>query len=453
MNNLSWPPAERLYKGCRVWLSITVGALLLWRSLSAQPRMLTASEVAAVALEHNHDVRIARNAVEISENNRRPGNAGLLPSVSLNANFNYGNNNTSLRFAGNIPPVENPAARNTVLATNLAVNYTVFDGLQGWFTLRRFGATEERSETEYRLAMENTLLQTLQAYYELSRAEKNLAIGRAALELSSERLRRARARFESGNAPRSEILGAQVDLNADSSVYANARLAVENAKRSLNRLAGGKLGADFSIDTTVLLNAPVTLEAVLAAALENNVNVVLAEKRRQEAEWDVKLAQAAVYPRLDLNAQYGISQQNNDAGILLENRTFGFSGGLTFRFNIFDGSRAKIRIQNAETSVKTNELARERAKLVVEEQTRNAYALYQTRRFLLDLETRNGEVARENYERLGEQFRQGLANGTQYREAQINWVRAQAARENARIALKISEIELLTLSGALLKSE
>jgi outer membrane protein TolC len=71
----------------------------------------------------------------------------------------------------------------------------------------------------------------------------------------------------------------------------------------------------------------------------------------------------------------------------------------------------------------------------------------------LELETRNSDVARENYERQTEQFKQGLANGTQYREAQVNWVRAQAARENARIALKISEIELLALSGNLLKSE
>ena len=435
------------------WPAILAMTLSGMGRLDAQPRILTASEAAALALEHNHDVLIARNAVDVAENNRRPGNAGLLPSVGLNANFNYGNNNTSLRFAGNIPPVENPSAGNTVVGTNLAVSYTVFDGLQGWFTLRRFGATEERAETEYRMALENTVLQTLQAYYELSRAERNLVIGRAALDLSAERLRRARARFESGNAPRSEILGAQVDLNADSAVFVNARLAVENAKRTLNRLAGGKLGVDFSIDTTVRLNAPVGLDAVLPAAVENNVNVVLAERRRQEAEWDVKLAKAGVLPRLDLNAQYGISQQNNDAGILLENRSFGFSGGLTFRFNIFDGSRAKIRIQNAEMSVKTNELARERARLVVEEQTRNAFALYENRRFLLELETRNGDVARENYERITEQFKQGLANGTQYREAQVNWVRAQAARENARIALKISEIELLALSGNLLKSE
>jgi outer membrane protein TolC len=68
----------------------------------------------------------------------------------------------------------------------------------------------------------------------------------------------------------------------------------------------------------------------------------------------------------------------------------------------------------------------------------------------LGLESRNVLTARENYERLAEQFRQGLANGTQLREAQVNWIRAQAAKENARIALKLSEIELIALSGQLL---
>ncbi|MCS7085100.1 MAG: TolC family protein [Bacteroidia bacterium] len=452
------PTIENQASGPIAWTRRIVGTTFALCSAiglrcAAQAPVFTAADVAAAALEYNHDVLIARKALEIAENNSKPGNAGWFPTLSLNANVNYGNNNTRLRFAGNLPPVENPGAQNVVAATNATLNYVVFDGLQTLFAFRRLEAVEERTEVEYRLAVENTLLQTLLAYHEVLRAEIQLRIGRAAMELSAERLLRAKARFESGNAPRSEILGAQVDLNADSAAFANARLTLDNAKRALNRCAGGRLGENFSLDTSLKLMDEIALEPILNAAMENNVNIVLAQKRCREAEWEVKVAQSALYPRLDLTAQYGLTQQNNDAGILLESRTFGFSGALSFRFNVFDGGRARIRIQNAETTLKSLDLAREKARLTVEEQTRNAYALYQTRRYLLNLETRNAEVARENHERLGEQFKQGTATGIQYREAQIQWIRAQAARENARIALKISEIELAALAGTLLSPQ
>jgi len=79
----------------------------------------------------------------------------------------------------------------------------------------------------------------------------------------------------------------------------------------------------------------------------------------------------------------------------------------------------------------------------------NTYANYQNNLFLLEKEEDNLTTAQLNFERSQTALRLGQINATQFREAQINLIRAQRSINNLYYQAKLSEVQLYRLSGVL----
>ena len=67
------------------------------------------------------------------------------------------------------------------------------------------------------------------------------------------------------------------------------------------------------------------------------------------------------------------------------------------------------------------------------------------------MEEQNREVARENNEIAIERYRVGTSSPLELREAQINLLEANLRFLNAAYSIKTGEIDLLMLSGKILK--
>lgn len=155
-------------------------------------------------------------------------------------------------------------------------------------------------------------------------------------------------------------------------------------------------------------------------------------------------------PVLNLTAGYGYTQNQNDAGILLQSQNLGFNAGLTLQWTIFNGSRTHIQIRNAQIAMETNDLVRKKAELQIERDIKNVFANYENALRIIELEKLNVETSNLNFERTDEQYRLGRITNTQYREAQRNLIQSRLNLSNAYYQYKLAEIELLRLSGQLL---
>ena len=77
------------------WLMITASGL----SAQEAGDSLRLEEALMRSLAENHDIRSARYQDTVSQNEANPGNAGLLPTISLNGSYQEQLQSTETQFA------------------------------------------------------------------------------------------------------------------------------------------------------------------------------------------------------------------------------------------------------------------------------------------------------------------------------------------------------------------
>ncbi|MDX1544519.1 MAG: TolC family protein, partial [Christiangramia sp.] len=136
-----------------ILILITVCSYPAW---SQQP-VLTKDEAVVQALEENFGIRLARNDVEIAENNQSIWNSGYLPSLSGVAGANYDLNDRITEPEGG-EIVDQRDIENTRYNASINLDYTLFDGLGRLYNYKSLKEQYDLSQLEARETIENTIL-------------------------------------------------------------------------------------------------------------------------------------------------------------------------------------------------------------------------------------------------------------------------------------------------------
>jgi outer membrane protein len=205
----------------------------------------------------------------------------------------------------------------------------------------------------------------------------------------------------------------------------------------------------FTVADDFDINYNIKPDRILEQAKENNANLLVAEYNLNAARLDEKIANADRYPSLQLNASYGFNRQENEAGFIATQEQLGFQGGVAVNYALFDANVRSRQIQNAAigTEIEEQNVA------FIEEQIKrdvlNAYATYENNLYLLRKEEDNLETAELNFERSQTALKLGQVNATQFREAQLNLIRARRSINNLYYNAKVAEVRLYRLAGIL----
>jgi len=185
-------------------LWILLLTFLISRSAMAQ-KLLSLEEVIQITLEENYGIKVARNEISIAENNFHPGKAGLLPTLDVSGNYQYGRNNTTQQFVGQ-EPNEIRGAVSTSYGSSVDLGYTLFDGLGNVYNFKKLKSTLAMVDAQTRADIELIIMDVITAYYSLARTQENYRIASEALEISNERLQRALAEIQFGQSTRRNYL-------------------------------------------------------------------------------------------------------------------------------------------------------------------------------------------------------------------------------------------------------
>ena len=435
-----------------------VGLLLIFLScnwhIAAQSTLtgstLTLSDAIAQALEHNYDLLLAQNEAEVDALNHHPGNAGLLPTIAVNSSYNYSRNNTELEFANDIPPNNTDGAQSRSVQYGLQFNYRLFDGLGSVYSYRQLGNSAAIGDLEARITAESILLQTVELYLNTVLAQEQIQITWNHLQISADRLRRANVAQEVGASNQLERLGAEVNYNADSITWMNARIQYDELKRGLCLIMGQPIDIQFSVENRIELSAPLDQETLIKEAGTNNAALLSSAYAIQSAELGVKKAKSSRAPVLDFTAGYGFTQNNNDVGILLRQQNLGLNAGVTLRWNLFNGGQVHRSVAIAKSALESNEIMAQKVSSTVKRDVLNAYEQYEHLSNIWPLQQLNTRVAKRFLEQSKEQFELGIISATAYREAQNDLLQAELTEQSTQVQLKLAELELLRLSGRLI---
>ncbi len=432
----------------------------IFSSLTAQEEMLSKEEAATLALENNFGIKVARNQVEIAENNKGVLNSGYLPTVTANAGANYNRDDAVIEFPGQLNPDGSPRADVNIYKAEaqrynsaVNVNYTLFDGMGRLYNYKRLKEQYQLSELQARETIENTLLQLFSVYFEVARLTENENVLQQALEISTQRITRAEYAFEYGQNTKLDILNAQVDVTNDSITLLVTQLQLANTKRDLNVVLNQNLNQTFEVDTLIQFIPKLRLDELITQAESNNVAILQTERNLAINAYDIKVDKSGYLPTVGLNGTYGWNLNQSAASAFFpgtNNENWNFGVGASLTWNLFDGGGTTVRVRNSKIAYENQELLQEQIELEVARDIANALAIYENRLNIFYIQQQNVLTNQNNFERSREQFQLGRITSIEFRQAQINLLNAQTTKNLAKYDAKLSELQLLQLTGQLL---
>ncbi|MEO1050914.1 MAG: TolC family protein [Bacteroidota bacterium] len=432
---------------------ITLLLLSLFSIETQGQELLSKDEAVNVLLSNNYDVRVAKNNVEVAKNNTSVFNNNHLPTVTANAGANYSNNNiTANRQDGTTTTLRGATTERYNASVDL--NYTLFDGFRRKYLTERAEESLDQSELQQRATIENAILQLFQQYYEVARLTENVATLRQTLDISKNRLLRAKYQFEYGQNSRLDVSNAEVDVNTDSINVLNTLQLLQNSKRNLNTLLGRDVNIGFQVDTTVQFSDVITREDLFNGLENNNILLLQSDNAIALSRYDLKVNNSAYLPNIGVTGSYGWGRNNNNEASFLASQSFnGINAGVSLQWSIFDGGTTKTSQQNALIAVDNQRLLREQAKQALARDFDNAWGDYQNRLFILTAQEKNLSTNQINFNRTEEQYKLGRVTSIEFRQAQINLLNAQTSRNQAKYDAKLAELTLLQLSGLILDAD
>lgn len=437
--------------------SIIVGLLMLSLKGFTQ-EILTKEKALEITLENNFGIKIAKNNLEIAENNTSIYNSRKLPVVILNSGANYSRNNQSLTFTDRDTGNDSEISGNGVVAktynASLGVNYTIFDGFGRKYNVEQLKKTYNLTELQARETIENTYLQLFTTYFQIARLTENTNNLKEALTISKQRLQRAQYQYDYGQSTKLEFLNAQVDVNNDSISLITAKQQLNNAKRGLNVILGSKNDVSFEVETEVEYNKMLSFDELKAKTMQNNALLKQNEQNIAISEFNIKINKANYLPSLNFNTSYGFNRTENEnlinpfgAKLITSD---GLNAGLNLTWNIFDGGATKTRVSNAKVALDNQQILLDQQKVNIENNLKNTWENYKNQLFILSAQEQNVQSNQNNFDRTQERFKLGQITSVEFRQAQINLINSKTALNNARFDAKLIELQLLQLSGDIL---
>jgi outer membrane protein len=415
---------------------IIITILLISSFLSAET--LNFQEAVNLALKNNLAVQISENGLQMMKNNVNPGI--LLPSVSINGASNYTDTD----------PVSGANSKIHSNSAQLSTSYTLFSGFNVLNSYKKLKLQYQQTELETRYQVENIIQSLAKAYYSVANAGEQLQLSKENMNISRQRLQRAREKAELGQVNKVELLTAEVDFNRDSISVETVRLNFENSCRNLNVLLNRSPEEKIDVNRSVEMLQLPEYKEMQEKAMAENAEFLAAKYGIDLAQADIKIVKSGYMPTLNLSGSYGYEQRNNEFDPALSDPDKFWSVGLSLNFRLFDGFQRKIKRQNAQITLKNQKLALQQTKLNLEKELASQYTIYVNSKKTLEMERLNLTATEASFDRTRELYELGQVTSVEFREAQLKLMQAKSNIAAGQYNVKLNEIALLQLSGMLL---
>ncbi len=296
------------------WASVAV-MVSLSGSVAAQvagPQTLSLADAVDRAMAANPAIVAARLTTAI--NQAALGLAGERPNPEVTAEFEK---ETPKQGIGVAVPLELGGKRSKRIAVSQA--------------------TIRAGEAEIAATIVQVRNDVRRAYFDVLVADARLGVLREIRDLSGRVRDTAQTRFESGDAPRLEVLQASLAFEASENEAAAADGALTAARTRLNALLGQPLDAAQTLSTALDAGPQVPLDAALNLARSNSSELAVLDRRLDEQRARLTLARALRTPDLIPTATFTHDAQPEF--------TYGWRAGLAVTLPVFATHQAGVLVE------------------------------------------------------------------------------------------------------------
>ena len=402
----------------------------------ASTTVLSLDQLVGIALEHNTTIEAARQRLKQSEGELTRARSAYLPRVEVGGEYNYVHRkDTDTLLTG-----EDGAIATTATNSDAIVNDDVLLGFarisQLLYDFGRTGgavgvqrANREAADAFLRRQTNAAILQVKKEYYNVLEKMRLIEIAREAVATFGQHLERTRSYLQAGVRTRVDVINAEVE-------HANARLNLSRAEYNLKIARAAldqALGTKPARGSYTLKDQAVATDTLLASlppvAEDVDTLITQAETHRpdlkqidrliESAQANLKRARGDYFPSITANARYndyqtGLSlyQDNMEAGVAVTWELF--SGFRT------DGEAAAAQAKLLEYRAQLQEL-----RLTVVREVTESWLRTAENRESIAIALQTMDLARQNLVLAEKRYETGTSDVLEFNEARRALTRAQ----------------------------
>jgi outer membrane protein TolC len=406
----------------------------------------------STGLEKNFSLLITKNSEAVARNNYTVGNAGFLPTISVNGSQSAAiSNNKQINRDGS--QINEKGDYSGTTNAGVTMGLTIFNGFNVLTTYKKLGELKDIGALNTQLAIENLVSDVISGYYNYIQQVQLMNNLKYALTLSRERLRIDEERYLLGSSSKLQVLQSRVYVNADSTNLSQQNEVVRATMIRLNQLmAVDDLGEQFILqDSTIDVDNSLVYEKLLEETINRNTNLQIASKNKTVSEYDYKITASRYYPSLNFSSGYNYNLNSYRTGAIKSMATDGPNVGISLGMNIFDGFNQRRNIRNSSLNIEKNDLIYRQTEQGVRADLLTLFSAYANYLRLVTLEEQNLETASENLDIAMERYKLGNLSGLDLREVQKSLLDARESLLSVQFQAKIAEISLRLISGGIMQ--
>ena len=328
---------------------------------SAKLFAMDLSQVYQIASEQDVQLQIARSKLDATRYTLPQAQSANKPQVNLSANASYSDKQSSALADD----------KQAIAGYSLSLTQSLYNRKTS-AQAEAADANIRKAEAELKAAEQDLLVRVTEAYFNILKAQDNVAFADAEKNAIGRQLEQAKKRFEVGLIAITDVKEAQASYDSSLSQEILAINGLDNAREALAVILGRPITEKLApLGESLELLLPEESERWVEQAQQFNLNILSAQAALQAANQNRQIAKSDKGPTVNFIASY--------AGNKVDSDNFGFSDSndltLSVQLNmpLYTGGRTSSAISKAEadyTTAQNNLLLQKR---LAAQQTRTAY--------------------------------------------------------------------------------
>lgn len=405
-------------------INLIMLTLFCFLPLSAQ-QILTLDEALELAVKENFDIQLSNNLLAEKQANNTLGNAGMLPSASIEGLSSIGN--------------------SQMASASLELNWILFNGGRMFVTKDKLNQLVRLGELQFREKVLETSYSVVATYYNVVRAKQQLRSIEESIRYNQERVTISETAFKSGSKPITDFLQAKIDLNEAMERALTQKITILEAKRSMNLLLSRDSDFQFDVPDNITYGFVLDESNIFDRMKSNNTTILALKKQIEVNRLAFNEVKTTLLPTLSLNAGVGLSVSKNTAGLVTRSKAL--DPELTGRLSIplFQAGEVARKKKVAALAVESSEVNLEKATSEILAVMQHAIDEYKYQKTLIDIEKENNLLSKQLLEISIERLRLGQTTSLEVHQAHQSYVDSNTRLIDYQFALKLSETKLKQL--------
>lgn len=432
-------------RSCRILIA---GLFVTTGMLHAGVRPMSLDEAISVALKQNRDITIARLAISKASSQVTEALGNALPSVAVNAGYNYNVQLPVFFFpnpqTGQVEPLRfglTNAYNVSAQVQQILFNSAVFTGI---------GASkiyEDAAEAAFDAKVAEVVAETKKHYYRALAASGFVSVAEATFNNVLETRKTITALFNEGLVAEFDKIRADVAVANTEPVLIDARAGANNALAALqtylaldltDTLQLSRDGLDTPVD-------PPAEDVALKLAMEQNLDLRALALQVKVAKEFISINRSDYYPTIAAFGQW----QNQGQSETLSNWFSASSTvvGLNFSMSLFNGLRTSSRVEQASIEYKTAQQRYEQVLQLLKLQVRASLNDVRSAKLRIEAQKTSVSQANRGYDIAKIRYTEGTGSLLEITDAETALAQASVNEINALLDYYVKRADFDRVTG------